>query len=73
LKLKGFRWNIRRAGFVLAGAGAVWLMGVEIASGLPVTLYRALLHIGIALVLMTNPFQLPWHKWIWKGSHGGIA
>jgi len=73
LTLKGLRWNVRRIGFVLAGGGAIWLMGVELASGLPITLYRVCLHVGIALVLMTNPFQLPWHKWLWKGSNGGVA
>lgn len=73
LKLKGFRWNARRVGFISAGTGAVALLWTELFLHHRPSVAQAALHLGVALILMTNPYQPPWHKWIWKGDHGGVA
>lgn len=73
LKLKGARWNVRRVAFILAGTGAVGLMLHMLLGHYHPNREQVALHVGIALQLMTNPFQIPWHRWVWRGNAGGVT
>lgn len=73
LKLKGFRWNLRRVSFLLCGAFAVGLMYHDFITLTSPGWLAVGFRCGFALFLVTNPFQIPWHKWIWKGGLGSVA
>lgn len=63
--LTGGRWNFRRAGLTLAGAGAF----ADMLSNCPAwgnapTWNEAMLHAGFAMTWLTTPNMPPWWSWI---------
>lgn len=67
LKDKGFRWDVRRVGLVLAGVMPVGMIFLRAGGHRPLGWFETMFWVGLALVFLTTPQGIPWHKWVWKG------
>ena len=60
-----WRWHLRRISLVLAGAGAVMVLGAPFTdTGLAVTWRGLVILWGVAGAWLTTPFQPPWEDYI---------
>lgn len=67
----GFHWNLRLAGFVLAGFAPWGLILIDWVHGRTPTIFSTIFNLGLMLVFVTTPYLPPWWKWIWKGDESG--
>lgn len=65
---RGWRWQLRLVGFMLAGAAPVGIVGAEWRTEAWPSIYEAIFRLGLACVFFTTPGQPPWHKFITKGT-----
>lgn len=61
---KGWHWNVRLVGFVLAGVMPIGIIGYDYATSTMPSLYECLFRFGVGLVFLTTPYLPPWWKWI---------
>jgi hypothetical protein len=64
-RIPGFKWHIRRLGFVLVGLAPLGIIVVGLIRHDYPNLYETLFRVGILLVLMTSPNLPPWWSWLW--------
>lgn len=65
---KGFVWNGRLVGFILAGVSPFGIVGFEFFTKSWPSPYEILFRVGLMLVFVTTPYLPPWWKWI-SGWH----
>lgn len=59
------RWHVRRVGLIMAGAGAVMLLGAPFTSvGYEITWRGVVLIWGVGLAWLTTPEMPPWEEYI---------
>jgi uncharacterized transporter YbjL len=61
---KGFKWNLRLFGFILAGTAPFGMIAGEFLSQSHPSFYEVLFRIGVMFVFVTTPYLPPWWKWI---------
>lgn len=64
LRKKGWHWQIRLLGFVLAGCMPIGIIVTDAS----VSPYEALFRVGLAFVFFTTPYQVPFWTWLTRGE-----
>lgn len=66
---KGFQWQVRLVGFMLAGAMPAGVIGTEWYYHDWPSPYEAFFRIGLMFVFVTTPQLPPWWNWISGRDH----
>lgn len=65
MESNGFRWQIRRIGFLLAGVAAVGYIFLQLEGKPQFPPWKSvMLQWGVALAWLTTPGMPPWHRYI---------
>ena len=61
----GLHWQTRLIGFILAGSSPVGIIGYGWQDNYFMCgLYLTIFFVGVALVFVTTPYQIPWWRYI---------
>lgn len=61
---RGFKWNVRLVGFVLAGFAPFGIVAAEFLTQVFPGFYEVIFRVGVMFVFVTTPYLPPWWKWI---------
>lgn len=65
----GYRWNLRRLGFIIVGLASVTLLGMPFGIFDFPSWSEVFMRWGVMFVWLTTPGMPPWTKWIWGSAH----